>query len=199
MTDARVDLERTVPMTSRAFDHARAAAVMADLEQEALAALAAQGYRERIELHRALEVRYFGQNHELEVAVGERAFEPAALPALWAKFHATHAARYNFEIPGETIELISIKLTAVALSEKPELPRIATADGPPVPAGHRRVVFDDGPREVPVYDRASLRAGHAFAGPAIVEEPASVTVVRPDHGVRIDAFGHILLAGAQTG
>ena len=54
-------------------------------------------------------------------------------------------------------------------------------------------MFDDGAHEAAVYDRASLLGGHSFEGPAVIEEPASITVVRPGDKVRIDPYGHILL------
>ena len=47
--------------------------------------------------------------------------------------------------------------------------------------------------ETPIHDRAALREGHSFEGPALIEEPASVTVVRPGQPVRIDRYGNILI------
>ena len=202
MTDARIDLERTAPMTSNAFNREQANLVMGDLAREAQAALAAQGHARGIEFYRTVEMRYFGQNHELEVVLDFDTFEADTIAALWNKFPAAHKARYNFDIPGETIELISIKLTAVSVTDKPELPRLAAADGPPVADGERTVIFDGGARMTPVYQRAHLRAGHTLTGPAIIEEPASVTVVHPAYAVRIDDYGNILItagaAGAET-
>jgi N-methylhydantoinase A len=55
------------------------------------------------------------------------------------------------------------------------------------------VLFEDGWAETPVHDRAALREGHRFEGPALIEEPASVTVVRPGQPVRIDRYGNILI------
>ena len=63
----------------------------------------------------------------------------------------------------------------------------------------RPVIFDDGARDTPVYDRARLKAGQRFAGPAVIEEPASVTVVRPGDAVRIDDYGNILLGRIAAG
>ncbi len=198
MTDARIDLERTAPMTSKAFHADHANTVMGDLVREALAALAAQGHYERIELYRSLEMRYFGQNHELDVPIDFAEFSPRSIASLWARFHAAHKARYNFEIPRETIELISIKVSAVATTPKPDLPRLAVAEAPPAPVATRPVRFDDGVHATPVYQRDGLRAGHRLQGPALIEEAASVTVVRPGCPVRVDDYGNILLGGVAT-
>ena len=193
LTDARIDLERTAQMTSKAFDAERANQVMADLARESVEALRAQGHDENIQLYRSLEMRYFGQNHELEVPVDFERFDDAAIAGLWRKFHGTHRARYDFDIPRETIELISVKTSALSVTPQPELPRLAAARGEPAPVERRTVVFDDGAHETPVYARAELRAGHCLTGPAVIEEAASVTVVRPGLPVRVDDFGHLLI------
>ncbi len=193
MTDARVDLERSARMTSKAFNREHANTVMAALTREATAALEAQGYNDNIEMYRSLEMRYLGQNHELEVPISFDEFDTETLSAVWDQFHAAHKARFNFDIPGETIELVSIKLTAVAVGEKPELPLLESATSAATLSSNRTVIFDDGPHDTPVYQRDTLRAGHSFTGPLLIEEPASVTVVRPGHPVRIDEYGNILI------
>lgn len=193
MTDARVDLERSARMTSKTLNAEHANTVMSALTREAIEALQVQGYDKNIEVYRSLEMRYLGQNHELEVPIDFEQFNAEATAAIWDKFHAAHKARFNFDIPGETIELISIKLTAVALGDKPDLPILDPASGSAHPSARRSVIFDDGTHDTPVYQRDALRAGHAFTGPAVIEEPASVTVVRPGHPVRIDEYGNILI------
>ena len=45
----------------------------------------------------------------------------------------------------------------------------------------------------PVYRRDGLRHGHVLAGPALIEEAASVTVVEPGQRLVVDAFGHLLI------
>jgi hypothetical protein len=44
-----------------------------------------------------------------------------------------------------------------------------------------------------VYDRARLRAGNRIAGPAIVMEMDSTTVILPRHHGKVDAYGNILI------
>ena len=193
MTDARVDLERTAQMTSAAFDREHANRVLSDLIGEGIAALEGQGYGGDIAIHRSIEMRYLGQNHELDVPIAFDRFDDATLAGLWTAFHRAHRARFNFDIPGEKIEMTSIKITAVSVTGKPRLAEIAPASGPPHPAGGRKVLFEEGWAETPVYDRAALRRGHRFEGPALIEEPASITVIRPGLPVRIDRYGNVLV------
>lgn len=198
-TDARIDLERTAQMTSKAFDASHANRVLKDLMRESVAALNEQGYTDRIEIHRSLEMRYFGQNHELDVPIGFDEFNPKTIASIWDSFHKAHKARFNFDIPGETIELISIKVTALSLSEKPSLPKLKKGSGAPKPVGRRPVIFEQGATDTPIYDRGALLAGDAFTGPAVIEEPASVTVVRPGDAVKIDDYGNILIGRVAAG
>ncbi|MEQ8651921.1 MAG: hydantoinase/oxoprolinase family protein [Kiloniellales bacterium] len=193
MTDARIDLERTAQMTSTVFETEHANQVMGDLSREATANLRAEGYEGEISISRALEMRYLGQNHELEVPIDFDAFDETTTEQAWDLFHAAHEARFGFAIPGETIELISIKTTAVASSRKPDLATLEQAEGAPTPEETRAVVFEEGLLQAEVYDRAKLRYGHRFTGPALVEEDASVTVVRPGDPVRVDQYGNLLI------
>jgi N-methylhydantoinase A len=47
--------------------------------------------------------------------------------------------------------------------------------------------------ESAIYDREHLKPGAEFAGPAIVEQADSTTVVPPDAGVRVDGYGNLVL------
>ncbi|HJN61494.1 MAG TPA: hydantoinase/oxoprolinase family protein [Alphaproteobacteria bacterium] len=198
MTDARIDVERTAPMTSKAFRRDHANDVMEDLVRESTQGIADQGYSSSVEIYRSLEMRYFGQNHELEVAIDFERFDDASIASIWRSFHAAHKARYNFDIPGETIELISIKVTAISVAERLALPELPASEAAPEPIAVRPVVFDDGAHDAKVYDRARLLGGQRLQGPALIEEPASITVVRPGQNLRVDGYGNLLLGDIAT-
>ncbi len=74
--NARVDRQRTTQLTSKFFEAERANEIMDALVSESLAELAAQGYRADIEVHRALEMRYLGQNYELELPLTQATLQP---------------------------------------------------------------------------------------------------------------------------
>ncbi len=189
MTDARVDRHRTVQQISDKFDRERATDVLGELIGDARAVLAAQGYTSGIELQRMLEMRYLGQNYELELPFDADAFTEANTADLWEQFHAQHNARFGFAIPGERIETVNMKVALTAVGPKPDLTELPKGDGTAKPAGHRKVVFEGGDEQAGVYDRATLRAGDRIAGPALVEEPASVTLLRPGQTLTVGTFG----------
>jgi N-methylhydantoinase A len=50
----------------------------------------------------------------------------------------------------------------------------------------------------PIYDRAKLRAGQRIAGPLIVEEWTSTTLVLPGQMLEIDAYGNLIITVEGT-
>ncbi|MDP6474073.1 MAG: hydantoinase/oxoprolinase family protein [Alphaproteobacteria bacterium] len=194
LTDARVDTQRTVQMTSKRFDQERATEVMQSLIDTGIGDLKGQGYGKNVEIYRSLEMRYLGQNYELEIPISFDSFTDETTPQLWQAFHDMHEARFGFNIPREVIEVITVKATTVSLTEKPEFATIGDSAGAAAEAVARReVTFEGGRHDTPIYNRTDLRDGHRIAGPAIVEEAASVTVLRPDQNLRVDAYGNLLI------
>jgi N-methylhydantoinase A len=175
MTNPRVDRQRTTQLISTRFDAERANRIMDELKDESLAELRAQGYEQDIEVHRALEMRYLGQNYELELPLTIERFAAATTAKLWTLFHETHNARFGFATPGEIIEIVNFAVTAVAGTAKPELAEIGGGEGASAPKELRSVWFIGGPQTIPVFERAHLRAGQTVRGPALIEEEASVT------------------------
>jgi N-methylhydantoinase A len=193
MTNARVDRQRTTQLTSLRFDVARANQVMDELVRQCLDELCVQGYRDNIDVHRALEMRYLGQNYELELALPGGRFSEEGTVALWTLFHQTHKARFGFSTPGEIIEIVNYAVTAVARTSMLDFVTLAKGDGSPKAKEHREVWFTEGKQRVPVYDRATLCAGDTVPGPALIEEPASVTVLEAGHRLTLHPHGHLMI------
>jgi len=199
MTNPRIDRQRTTQTTNIRFDPRRATEVMQTLVAEGLAELREQGYTKDIEVYRALEMRYLGQNYELELPIAADALAPDSIDRLWESFHEAHQARFGFKTPGEIIEIVNYMATLVSRTPNPDLPRLAAALAPPTPGRYREVRFPDGPRHnVPVFDRAALLAGHVIQGPAVIEEAASVTVLNPRQSLSVDPFGQLFIEAARN-
>lgn len=193
LADPRVDLERTVQMTSRRFDAARAERQLAELLATAQGDLERQGHRGELVVRRTFDLRYLGQNYELEVPFDFDHFTPANLERLWRDFHALHEARFGFAMAQEVIEAITLRCTVHCLGAKPELAPLAPRRGVLVESGRRRVVFRDGAHDTPVHRRQDLAPGDVLRGPALVEEAASVTVLAPGHRLTVAPRGHLVI------
>ena len=196
LTDARVDLERTIQMTSRRFLAERARDHLRELIATATADLARQGYQGEMRIARTIDLRYLGQNYELEVAFDFDDFSPANVARLWADFHALHEARFGFQIPKEAIEAITLRCTVHCATAKPDFMPLPARRAPLAPRAYRPVVFMNGVTDTPVYGREDLCADDRLSGPALIEEAASVTVLAPGHLMQVSTRGHLQITRA---
>jgi 5-oxoprolinase (ATP-hydrolysing) len=170
------------------------AGLLADLDEEAVAAVVAEGApREEVGVRRRLaHLRFAGQESALEV-------EPAAGMGLGELFTVAHRERYGYAPAGRAVEVESVRV--VASSRPPAEPPLGPPppSSRPRPAGHRRAWFGGGWVTVPVHDREALPAGAAFAGPALVFEAHGATVVPPGWRGRVDGAGALVLGRRDTG
>ncbi|HEV3404679.1 MAG TPA: hydantoinase/oxoprolinase family protein [Gaiellaceae bacterium] len=92
-----------------------------------------------------------------------------------------------------------VRLSATCSVPKPPLPEEpegAGEDPAQASKGEREIVLPAGRTSVLVYERLRLRAGHAFAGPALVEASDTTYLVPPGARCRIDRFGNAVLTEA---
>jgi N-methylhydantoinase A/acetophenone carboxylase len=90
------------------------------------------------------------------------------------------------------------RLRATCAVHQPGLPGQAEADGsgPPLASaqtGQRSVLLPGGRRDVPVYARDRLRAGHTVSGPCLIESSGSTYLIPAGTVGRIDQFGTAVL------
>jgi N-methylhydantoinase A/oxoprolinase/acetone carboxylase beta subunit len=90
---------------------------------------------------------------------------------------------------------VLVRLRATCRVPKPGLPALSAADAPPGGArtGSRTVLLPAGRREVQVYARDRLRAGHELTGPCVIESPGSTYLIPAGASCRIDGFGTAIL------
>jgi N-methylhydantoinase A len=198
MTNARVDKQRTIQQVSTRFDALAVDEAMTHLVSSAVSELTEQGYVDNIHVQRSIEARYLGQNHGLELPVDVASIDTESAARLWQKFHEIHKARFGFSTPGETIELVTIKAVAIASCEKPHIATLTLAEKPAKANSSRKVRYEGGWIDTPVYDRETLLQNHVITGPAIIEESASVTILRPDQQIRVNEYGYMLVTAKSA-
>ena len=192
MADARVDRYRTVQLNSRSFDRERAASSMKALVAECRADLAAQGHGEVV-VTRKVEMRYLGQNYELEIPVEGDDFTAGEVATLVETFHTEHEARFGFRL-ADHMEIVNFLVTGTARTGVLEFPVVPPAARPAEPRSRRPVWFDGAWTDTPVYVRADLTSRDVIQGPALVEEDASVTVLDPGKSLTVDRYCNLMIA-----
>ncbi len=166
---------------------------LAALEDSLMERVRGQGYeREAVSVDRAVDVRYEGQAYELTIPVPEGPVDDATLEAVIGGFHDAHEQRYGHAVRSEPVEFITLRANATVptppLHDNPE-----SADGDAI-NGRREVFFpDDGFRETTLYDRLALQPGTEIAGPAILEETGSTSIVPPEATARITDDGNVVI------
>ncbi len=139
------------------------------------------------------DMHYRGQSFEIEVHLPHDRVLAGDMDALAEAFHRAHEAIYDFCDRDSQVQIMNLRLVMTGASRKPVLHRLPEAEGEPVPERMLRAFFDGDWHEVPLYTRAALRAGHRFAGPAVVAQDDATVCIPPGYGARVDGMGNILL------
>ncbi len=139
---------------------------------------------------RSLDLRYTGQNYEITVPYAE-----GDVAALRLAFERWHRQLYGYAT-GESVECVNLRVTARVESEAAVMP-VARTCAAAAPIGHRRASFPDaGEVVIPRYERDALAVGQTIAGPAVIEDEWSSTVVYPGQRAASDPLGNLLIESA---
>ena len=194
-TRMRAELARSLSKRTSQTSDGEVADLLARMGEEVRAGLDAEGATpDQIEVEYEIDVRYHGQAFEVPMPVRADGFGLGGLKRLAAAFDAEHRRLFTFNMDAEH-EFVNVR--AVALGRAPDIPalEIETGDGDPVRAKLRdhRVWVDGGFQPAVIYERGGLRAGDRIAGPAVVVEMDSTTLVLPGCEAVVDRFGAILI------
>jgi N-methylhydantoinase A len=202
LTEPRVDRVRTRVLPLETTAPAALDRLFAESEAEAVAALAAQGFTEAeiAPPRRSLDMRYRGQEHTVEVPVGDGGLGGEQLASA---FHDRHHRRYTFALEGTPVEVVNLRVVATARISRPRIGTIDGATSGAAEKGSRAVRFTmDGALAdrivTPVYARERLARHSSIAGPAIVEEPSTTTVVQPGQQLTVDKAGNLIISAAES-
>lgn len=168
-----------------------------DLERQAVAAVQKEGFELKdIVLKRDLEMRYEGQEFTLVVPFADRPIDERAKANVKSNFDAAYDIRYGHSFPASAGEVVSLRLEVYGLLPKPEMNSIVLEGGQKTAIfrSERKVYFEGrGFTPCPIFRRVNLTEETKIEGPAIIEEPASTTVVHPGDVLTVDKMGNLLI------
>jgi N-methylhydantoinase A len=185
-----------------AFDACAANALLAAMRAEAETIVRRGEPAAPLTETRSAFMRYRGQGHEIAVPLPVRPYREADAGVLLAAFEAAYRGLYSRVIPGVEVEVLSWVLLlsgpvpAAEMTVPPE-PRAFEPRAFEPTAARRRAVFDPDAAEfveVAIHERAALSPGAVIAGPAVIVEDETSTVVTRGFTARIDRFGYIELS-----
>ncbi|MFK7956551.1 MAG: hydantoinase/oxoprolinase family protein [Lysobacterales bacterium] len=141
-----------------------------------------------------VDIRYQGQGLLLTITVELDDLRSTGLDAIGERFDDQHKQLFTFALPAEK-EVVNLR--AVVQGESAEVHAMTLEDGGADPSeaviGKETIHVDGSDTEAQIYDRSKLKAGNEIAGPAIVMEMDSTTLILPGHTGRVDKVGMILI------
>ena len=199
-SDLRYDYVRSCFQKLATVPFAELESIYTALEAQGREAIAASAVvPEQVKIVRYADMRYVGQEHAVTVELPLALFQQEGREAIKQRFDAVHLQRYGTFAAKEPADLVSLRLTITGDMRKPPQQTLEPGGVTPPPSarrGEKPVFFHDagGFVATPVYIRTALAAGNQIAGPALIEEHASTTVVAPGDELTVDAFGNLDLS-----
>jgi N-methylhydantoinase A len=162
-----------------------------ELENEAHARVGVNG---SITVERQADVRYFGQSRYITIAAPDGQWDDAATAAVVAGFNAAHEREYGYTMPPAVSEVELVNLRVIASAGTPRLQAVVPAAVLPAEARTRRAFFAGvGFVDVPVLERAALEPDEQIAGPALVEQVDSTTILPPGSAAHVGPAGELVV------
>ena len=197
-SDLRYDYVRSrfVRLADADFDDLEA--TLSELEAEGLAEIEKVSTPpERVVISRAADMRYVGQEHSVTVDLSSDLFDKQDRAGIKERFDAVHDLRYGTCAPQERSEIVSLRVTVSGMLKKPNIEEIEGGDESPAAEAHRGkrdVRFGEQSHATDTWDRTQLIAGNRIAGPALIEEHASTTVIHPGDTATVDRLGNLVVS-----
>jgi N-methylhydantoinase A len=168
------------------------------LEAQAMQEAREEGFsRGQVKISRLLDLRYPHQGYSLCVPCPAPFDEPARVTVKRA-FDSLHQTVYGQSAPNESADIVTLRLQSEIVVPRLSLPQLPHTDGNTSRAmkGQRPLYHISQQKFEPVnvWDRAKLRAGDRFEGPAVIEQFDSTTVALAGQTVSVEANGTLVIA-----
>lgn len=193
------EVTRSVYVRLSRFDAAALNRAFAAMAEEAHAIVArAAGDRPRGE-RRIAYMRYLGQGHEIPVPVPMEPLTPASVEIIRRAYDAAYRAQYGRLMDGVDIECVACAVVVASEASAAAPPFAASGARAPSPAARCTLIdpLTGRAADVPLYRREALAPGAAIAGPALIEEDDTTTVVAAGFRATLDPNGYIVLERGQ--
>jgi N-methylhydantoinase A len=191
--NVRYDYSRTVERVITDVDPAAIMQIMRDQRTEGDAQVrASEAPIDVLTATHAIDMAYLGQIHAMRVSV-----EPDwPIERMTMAFADAYRAEFGNTLAGIPVMIINVRTTVEGQRQRAER-RMNGAASAQAPQAHvqRRVHFGKW-MDTPIYRRGDLMPGMAFAGPAIVEQSDTTTVVEPRMSLRVDRFHNLIVEAA---
>jgi N-methylhydantoinase A len=192
LADERHDFIRTVYSDLASLDFAAVLTTHDEMLAQAQSGLRhSKGSEQQVHL----DLRYIGQEFTLSVPVSVAQLRKGDRAGIRAAFDRLYEHRYAHHSPDEPVEMVNIRLAVVGKRPRLKFPPVKSG-GRVKPIRRRPVYFGDSgePLACPVHARDTLGAGSRIAGPALIEEHGTTTVLDKGDVCRVAASGELIVS-----
>jgi N-methylhydantoinase A len=146
-------------------------------------------------VRRVVDMRYIGQGHELQLALPQGPLRSEDARRLRAEFEKLYSSIYGVTMPDQDVEFVTWSVTVSAPSDAPVPAKPVQKHAAPAPRTRRDVYEPALGRmaDFAVYRRDDLDAGSELAGPALIEEGQTTTVVPASFTLHVDGAGYLVM------
>jgi N-methylhydantoinase A len=192
MADERHDLVRTYLAPLDEADFGMLTHICEEMTTEAHGVLKE---KRNVQTQIMLDLRYVGQEFSLSVPVTFDHIKSANSSGIRTAFDELHERRYAHHAGDEPVEVINVRMVAIGRRERLKFPRATGIPGKAGKLGSRPAYMGrtDQPVDCAVYDRESLAVGAEIAGPALIREYASTTVMFEGDRCRVADTGELVI------
>lgn len=193
MVDVQHDITKTFMANAKTITVDELDREFASMESDAFGLLKEEGIAEE-DMHfiRYVDMRYAGQWRSLAITVSKLNSMEDALE----QFHKEHEREFAFSDPTQEVEIYGLRVAAIGVVEKPELPKmIVTGTLEEAFVEERPVYFKEsgGYINTPVYHRDKLPTELKIEGPAVINQLDSTILIPPTFTASVDEYRNILI------
>jgi len=192
LADERHDFIRTIYSDLASADFDGLVAVHDEMVSETKAALR-HGADAQYQIQ--LDLRYVGQEFTLTVPIELGQLRRGDRSGIRAAFDRLYDQRYAHHSPEEPVELVNFRLGVIGKRPKLRFPDLAPG-GAAAATSERAVYFSSAARPLTakIYRRQDLGADAEIAGPALIQEHGTTTVLFERDRCRVAASGELIIA-----
>jgi N-methylhydantoinase A len=197
LADERHDFIRTVYSDLASADFKALVGVHDEMVAEAKAGLR---HARDAQYQITLDIRYVGQEFTLAVPVELAQLKSGDRKAIRTAFDALYEHRYAHHSPEEPVELVNMRLGAIGQRAKLAFPSLGVS-GDAKPASEQQAYFSSAakPLTAKVYKREALGAGAEIAGPALIQEHGTTTVLFENDRLKVAPSGEMIISIGSAG
>lgn len=143
-------------------------------------------------LELSVDLRYTGQEYTVRVEWPSNWKTEEAIKKLPSMFEAEHLSRYGHNNPGERIEIVNLRVTAIGKNSVTE--QLSPALASSIQASSESPLYFNGTWfDGIIVNRSTLATGDVVLGPAVILEPDCTSLIHPGWKATVTKSGHLMV------